>query len=104
MKNTLVDCFCSLTGSDVDIFEDIIGKKYKKFLKLFSIITDYADEIKKMKYEMSDPDSLSVKIEFDKPIKIEKEDLITELESLGYKVEKTKVKSKNVKIKISYKE
>lgn len=104
MKKSLTEYVSALTGTDMEAFEDIIVTKYKKFLKFYEIIKEYSDNVTELEYEFSDDNTLSVNVSFDKDIKIDKDELISDMESSGYVVEKSKIKSKKIKLKITYDE
>ena len=105
MKKSLTDYISALTGTSTEMFEDLIGNKFRKFLKFFEIVKDYSEYIKKLDYEVSDKDALIVKIEFTKDVSLDdKKDLISEMKESGYSIEKSKLKSKHLELKIIYKE
>ena len=89
-----------------ETFEDLIGNKYRKFLNFFEIVKDYSEYIKTMEYEFTENgDTLSVKITFTKDVTLDdKKELINEMKESGYSVEKSKLKAKQMKLKITYKE
>ena len=106
MKKSLTDYISALTGTSVETFEDLIGNKYRKFLNFFEIVKDYSEYIKTMEYEFTENgDTLSVKITFTKDVALDdKKELINEMKESGYSVEKSKLKAKQMKLKITYKE
>ena len=104
MKKSLIDYISSLSASSDDILEDIISKKYRKFIKFFTLLKDYTEYITKMEYELSDKDTLSAKITFKKAVKMdEKKELIESWEESGYQID-AKITGKKMKLMIHYEE
>lgn len=104
MKKSLTDYAASLSGSNIEILEEIIDKKYRKFVKFFNLMKDYTDDISKIEYEFSDDTTLSVKIEFTKSVKLDdKKELISSWEQSGYQIDYT-ISGKKMKVEIIYPE
>lgn len=104
MKESLIDYATSLSNQNIDVLEDLIIKKYRKFIKFFHLIRDFTPSIKKMEYDFADKETLSITITFTKSIKLDtKKDLISDMEKSGYKVN-SKITGKKVKLTIKYKE
>lgn len=104
MKKSLTDYAASLSGSNIEILEEIIEKKYRKFVKFFNLMKDYTDAISKLEYEFSDETTLSVKMSFTKSVKLdEKKELISDWEKSGYNVDYD-ISGKKMKIVITHPE
>lgn len=104
MQKSLTDCAAFLSGSNIDILEEIISNKYRKFIKFFKLIEDYADDITALEYEFTDEASLSAKINFKKSIKFEeKKELISNWKKAGYDVD-YEITKKKIKITIVHQE
>ena len=50
MKKSLTEYASALSGSSIDCLEEIVGKKYKKFIRFYDILKDQSEYIKKMEY------------------------------------------------------
>ena len=104
MKKSLTEYASALSGSSIECLEEIVGKKYKKFIRFYDILKDQSEYIKKMEYEFTDIDELSVSVTFTKSVSLDdKKDLISEMKKAGYKID-AKITGKKVKLKITYKE
>ena len=104
MNESLTDYAAALSGSDMDTLDDISTNKYRKFIKFFSLVRDHTKDIKKLEYEFTAADTLSITITFTKKVSLaDKQDMIADMEKSGYKVEATYV-GKKVKLKIKYPE
>ena len=104
MKKSLTDYAASLSGSNIEILEEIIAKKYRKFVKFFNLMKDYTDDISKIEYEFSDDATLSIKIEFSKSVKLDdKKELIAGWKKSGYDID-YKISGKKMKLVIIYPE
>lgn len=104
MKKSLTDYAASLSGSNIEILEEIIEKKYRKFVKFFNLMKDYTDSISKLEYEFSDETTLSVKITFTKSVKLdEKKELIAGWSKSGYDVDYD-ISGKKMKLVITHPE
>lgn len=104
MKKSLTDYASALAESDFKILEEIIDKKYRKFVRSFQLIKDHSSEIAKIKYDESDSDTLSIAVEFTKTVKLDdKSDLIKEMESTGYAIN-YKITGKKIKLTIKKEE
>ena len=104
MKKSLTEYASVLSGKKLSTLEEIVGMKYKKFIRFYEIIKDQSEYIKKMEYVFTDIDSLAVDVIFTKSITLDdKKELIHELKDVGYKID-SKITGKKVKLKITYKE
>lgn len=104
MKKSLTDYAASLSGSNIEILEEIIEKKYRKFVKFFNLMKDYTDSISKIEYEFSDETTLSVKINFTKSVKLDdKKELIDGWFKAGYRID-YKIDGKKMKVVIIHPE
>lgn len=99
MKASLSEYMKSLSGSELSILEEVISKKYRKFMKFFSLVSDFSDNILSLKYNFTDQNTLDIELGLkntDSDIKTEiKEEMIAS----GYKIESRKNK-KNKKLKL----
>lgn len=104
MKKSLTDYAASLSGSNIEILEEIIEKKYRKFVKFFNLMKDYTDDISKIEYEFSDETTLSIKATFKKSVTLdEKKELISDWKESGYDVEYD-ISGKKMKMVITHPE
>ena len=104
MKKSLTEYASVLSGSSINCLEEIVGKKYKKFIRFYAILKDQSEYIKKMEYEFTDIDQLAVSVTFTKSVSLDdKKDLISDMKKAGYKID-SKITGKKVKLKITYKE
>ena len=104
MQESLTDYAAALAGSDLDTLDELISKKYRKFLRFFGLIREYTKDVKKVKYEITSQDELRILITFTKNVSLdEKKDLIKEMENAGYKVT-SEIDGKKMKLRILYKE
>lgn len=104
MEESLTSYASELSGTDIDLLEEIIGKKYKKFIKFFAIFRDQSEYIKKMDYEFTDDTDLTVHVTFTKSVSLDdKKEMIANMEEAGYKIT-SKIDGKKVKLKIVYEE
>lgn len=53
----------SLSGSDMDIFEELISNKFKKFRHFYRLVEDVSEKIDKLHYNFTSSSSLEVSIE-----------------------------------------
>lgn len=60
MKKELNEYLNELTSGDMDIFEEIISRQYRKFTEFYKIVSKYSDYIDKIKYEFKSSSSLDV--------------------------------------------
>ena len=58
MQKTLPGYINSLTGDNYDILEDIFLHKYRKFMMLYHIISEYAEMIECVGYVDNDDDDI----------------------------------------------
>lgn len=104
MKKSLTEYLSVLTNADVDIFEEILSKKYRKFIKFFTLVKDYTEYISKLEYELSDSDTLCVKIVFTKSVSFDdKQEMINGWRDIGYQVD-SKISGKKMRLQIRYAE
>lgn len=104
MKQSLSEYASSLANSDIDVLEDLISKKYRKFIKFFALIRDFSEYIQKLDYEFDADDVLSVKITFSKQVDLDdKKELISDMKKSGYKVD-SDISGKKMKLTIKYAE
>lgn len=95
MKADLVEYICALSGCDSDVIEEIIGKKYRKFLNFFELVRDYGDDIVRLQYNLSTGDILDVTITMRGNVKKDiSENIKKELEMLGYEITSEIIKRK----------
>lgn len=88
MKSDIPEFVKVISENDYDIFEEIFTKKYRKFLKLYWIIKDYAKNIVNLKYKSTNDDALKI------TMTLANIDIDKVLDKMTKKVHK----SKNVKI------
>jgi hypothetical protein len=104
MKKSLTDYAAKLSGSNIELLEEIVGTKYRKFIRFYEILKDQTDSIKSMEYEFSDKTELSATVTFTKSVSLDnKKDLIAKMEKAGYTIT-SKITGKKVKLKIQYEE
>ena len=104
MKADLVEYICALSDNQDEVFEDILIKKYKKFVNFFELVRDYGDDIVRLKYNLSDENTLDVTITMRTNVKHDiKEEMKSELESMGYNIS-TKIAKRKLSITIIYDE
>lgn len=104
MKQSLTDYAVALSGPSIELLEEIIGTKYRKFIRFYEILKDQSASIKKMEYEFTDKSELSVNVTFTKSVSFDdKKDLIAKMEKAGYKIT-SKITGKKAKLKIKYNE
>ena len=104
MKKSRTEYASILSCSKIEYLEEIVGMKYKKFIRFYEILKDQSEYITDMKYDITDIDELSATIVFTKNVSLDdKKDMISEMESAGYKID-SKITGKKVKLKIKYKE
>lgn len=104
MKKSLTEYASILSCSKLEYLEEIVGMKYKKFIRFYQILRDQSEYIKDMKYDFTEIDELSATITFTKNISLDdKKDLIDDMKAAGYKID-SKITGKKVKLKIKYKE
>lgn len=104
MKKSRTEYASILSCSKIEYLEEIVGMKYKKFIRFYEILKDQSEYIKDMKYDITDIDELSATIVFTKNVSLDdKKDMINEMKAAGYKID-SKITGKKVKLKIKYKE
>lgn len=62
MKKSMTEYMSTLSENNMDILENIIQHKYRKFIALYWMLRDYSDYLVSLKYKETNHDSL--KIEF----------------------------------------
>lgn len=104
MKEDLVEYICALSNNNYDILEEIMIKKYNKFINFFELVRDYGTEIVKLKYNLSDENTLDVTITMRGNVKKDvKCEMKEKLESMGYTVE-TEIIKRKLTVRITYDE
>lgn len=104
MKADLVEYLCALSGSKSDDIEEIVGKKYKKFISFFELVREWSDNIVKLHYNLSDANTLNVTITMRCNVKEDIHDSMKEeLVNLGYGVN-TEIEKKKMTIILLYDE
>ena len=104
MKKSLTEYASALSNSRMEVLEELICKKYRKFIRFFRLMKDYSEYITKLDYEFTDKDTLSINVSFKKSIKLdEKIELIEEMEEQGYNIS-FKIKGKQMKLVIVHEE
>jgi hypothetical protein len=105
MKKSLTEYASAISGSDIDILEELVCKKYRKFIRAFRILEDKSDSIKSMKYEVTEDKSvLALNITFTKSISLnDKKDMINEMKDSGYVI-LAHITGKKMKLQIKYDE
>lgn len=98
MKASLTEYIKQLSGNELSILEEIISKKYRKFINFFSLVQDISDDIISLKYNFTDDSTLDIELGLKKSVsKDMKDDIFKELELSGYKIE---MKKSNKKLKM----
>lgn len=105
MKEDLVEYICALSGNDYDLLEEIMIKKYKKFINFFELVRDYGDDIVKLKYnDTHDDNILDITITMRGNIKNDiKKELRDSLMKLGYVID-SKIVKRKITVQIKYDE
>lgn len=105
MKEDLIEYICALSDNKPEVLEQIIDNKYRKFMKFFKLVRRYSDDIVKLKYnESTDEDVLDVTITMSGNVKKDlREDIVDELETLGFIVSSS-ISKRKLMIIISYDE
>lgn len=87
MKPDLVEYICALSNNQLEIVDEILVKKYKKFISFFELIRDYGDDITDLIYNLSDVNTLDVTITMRGKVKKDiSDEMKTDLEAMGYQV------------------
>lgn len=104
MKADLVEYLGMITEHKSDNIEEIIEKKYRKFISFFELVKERSDSITHLKYNLSNTDTLNVTITMRCNVKEDiNEEMKQELEDIGYIVE-TSVNKKKLSIMLQYPE
>lgn len=104
MKADLVEYLCAMSNHDSKNIEEIIAKKYRKFISFFELIRERSEDINHLKYNLSDGDTLNVTITMRCNVKDDvNEEIRSNLEAIGYGVE-TSISKKKISIILTYKE
>lgn len=72
MKQSYTDYLNELSGNRMDILEELITKKYKKFRKFYKIVSKYSSDIAHISYRFSEEDSLDIDITVNSNVDIDK--------------------------------
>lgn len=104
MKPDLVEYLGMMSEHKSDNLEEIIDKKYRKFISFFELVKERSEQITNMKYNLSDEDTLDVTITMRSIIKDSiNEEIKNELEEIGYNVT-TSINKKKLSIILQYAE
>lgn len=104
MKASLSEYMKELSGNELSILEEVISKKYRKFMNFFNLIREYSEDISSLKYNFTEKNILDIDLLMKTTKKREiREELIEELEHLGYGVE-SKTNGKKMNLVIIYDE
>ena len=104
MKADLVEYLGMMSEHKSDNLEEIIDKKYRKFISFFELVKERSEQITNMKYNLSDEDTLDVTITMRSIIKDSiNEEIKNELEEIGYNVT-TSINKKKLSIILQYAE
>lgn len=71
MVRTIPSCMKELSGNNFDIFEDIISKKYKKFMKFYRLVENVSDVVQSLHYNFVSDENLDVDVTFKKNVNID---------------------------------
>lgn len=87
MKPDLIEYICALSDNQLDVVDEILVKKYKKFINFFELVRDYGDDIAVLTYNLSDDNTLDVIITMRGKVKKDiNDEMKTDLEAMGYQV------------------
>lgn len=104
MKADMIEYIKALSDKNYDLLEEIVVKKYKKFINFFELVRDYGDDIINLKYNLSDDNILDVTITMKTNVKKSiKKEMVEELEKIGYIIN-IEVKKRKLNVKITYNE
>lgn len=104
MKADMIEYIKALSDKNYELIEEIVVKKYKKFINFFELVRDYGDDITNLKYNLSDDNILDVTITMKNNIKKSiKKEMVNELEKIGYIID-VDIKKRKLNIKITYTE
>ena len=104
MKASLSEYMKELSGNELSILEEVISKKYRKFINFFNLVSEYSEDIVSLKYNFTTESILDVELMMQNMTKREiKRELIDDLEILGYQVE-SKGSGKKMNLIIEYDE
>ena len=104
MKPDLVEYLGMMSDHKFDNIEEIIDKKYRKFISFFELVRERSDQITDLKYNLSDEDTLDVTITMTRNVKESiNEEMKQELEEAGYTVI-TSINKKKLSIILQYEE
>lgn len=62
MKKSMTEYISSLTNDNYERLEELISKKYRKFIKLYWLISDYSNYISILQYKNTKHDTLKIKL------------------------------------------
>lgn len=71
MIRNIPSCIKELSGDNFDIFENIISKKYKKFMKFYRLVENVSDLVQSLHYNFTSDENLDVGITFNKNVNID---------------------------------
>ena len=71
MIRNIPSCMKELSGNNFDIYEDIISKKYNKFMKFYRLIENVSDLVQSLHYNFTSDENLDVGITFMKNVDID---------------------------------
>ena len=104
MKADMIEYIKALSDKNYELIEEIVVKKYKKFINFFELVRDYGHDITNLKYNLSDDNILDVTITMKNNIKKSvKKEMVNELEKIGYIID-VDIKKRKLNIKITYTE
>ena len=104
MKASLSEYIKELSGNELSTLEEIISKKYRKFMNFFSLVQDYSDDIVALTYNFTDQNTLDIDLSMKGSGKKDlREEIKEEMFALGYQVE-SKITAKKIKLVITYDE
>lgn len=63
MKKTMTEYISALSGSNCDVLEKIIDKKYRKFITLYWLLKEYSNYISVLKYKDTADDILKIEVQ-----------------------------------------
>src|SRR5574344_2114725 len=64
MKKTMVEYISVLSENKIDLLEEIIKHKYKKFTELYWMLKDYSNYISSLKYKSTKKEILKIEVKF----------------------------------------
>ena len=64
MKKTMVEYISVLSENKMDLLEEIINHKYKKFTELYWMLKEYSNYISSLKYKSTKKEILKIEVKF----------------------------------------